>query len=155
RHFNILYHLDKPGTCLHELFHSGSSNCHKWKKCNNDYDCPGKKKCCNTHCGDRCANFGMSPRSLFRHGLPHCHKWKKCDNENDCPRDEKCFNTRCGQRCTNLHEEKPGSCPLRESYLHHCDSVDKCNYDNDCSGDHKCCSFRCGNECAAPKAGDL
>uniref|UniRef100_A0A8C5DBM3 WAP domain-containing protein n=1 Tax=Gouania willdenowi TaxID=441366 RepID=A0A8C5DBM3_GOUWI len=61
--------LDKPGTCPRELLHIDFSHCHEWKKCDNDYDCPGKGKCCNTPCGQKCANLGTtsnytSPPSL-------------------------------------------------------------------------------------------
>uniref|UniRef100_A0A8C5FZR9 WAP domain-containing protein n=1 Tax=Gouania willdenowi TaxID=441366 RepID=A0A8C5FZR9_GOUWI len=54
----ILYPSDKPGTCPRELPHCDSSLCNTWWKCNNDYDCPGENKCCNTGCGQRCTNLG-------------------------------------------------------------------------------------------------
>uniref|UniRef100_A0A8C5DBL3 WAP domain-containing protein n=1 Tax=Gouania willdenowi TaxID=441366 RepID=A0A8C5DBL3_GOUWI len=54
----ILCPSEKPGTCPRELLHIDSSLCHDWKKCDNDYDCPGEEKCCNTGCGQRCANLG-------------------------------------------------------------------------------------------------
>uniref|UniRef100_A0A8C5DBA2 WAP domain-containing protein n=1 Tax=Gouania willdenowi TaxID=441366 RepID=A0A8C5DBA2_GOUWI len=49
---------NKPGTCPHGLLHIDSSLCKTWWKCNNDYDCPGEEKCCNTGCGQKCANLG-------------------------------------------------------------------------------------------------
>uniref|UniRef100_A0A8C5DAC0 WAP domain-containing protein n=1 Tax=Gouania willdenowi TaxID=441366 RepID=A0A8C5DAC0_GOUWI len=44
---------NKPGTCPREQLHIDFSHCHDWKKCNNDYDCPGEGKCCNTRCGQK------------------------------------------------------------------------------------------------------
>uniref|UniRef100_A0A8C5DD08 WAP domain-containing protein n=1 Tax=Gouania willdenowi TaxID=441366 RepID=A0A8C5DD08_GOUWI len=54
--------MDNPlgRTCPRELLQIDSSLCHEWKKCDNDYNCPGEEKCCNTRCGQRCSNLGKN-----------------------------------------------------------------------------------------------
>uniref|UniRef100_A0A8C5DJJ3 WAP domain-containing protein n=1 Tax=Gouania willdenowi TaxID=441366 RepID=A0A8C5DJJ3_GOUWI len=67
KHFlliHILHLSDKQGTCPRELLHIDSSRCHDWKKCDNDYDCPGEEKCCNTRCGQRCGNLAPQTGDL-------------------------------------------------------------------------------------------
>uniref|UniRef100_A0A8C5DBK4 WAP domain-containing protein n=1 Tax=Gouania willdenowi TaxID=441366 RepID=A0A8C5DBK4_GOUWI len=131
----------KPGTCPRALLHSSSSLCHKWKKCDNDYDCPGEEKCCKTRCGHKCTNLGKGDiqtiSSYVDLGVVSC-----------------CFFY--PRPCLLFFDirffypsDKPGTCPraLLHSSASLCHDWKKCDCDYECPRKEKCCNTHCGHKC--------
>ena len=130
-------------------------------KCrSNDFNCPGRKKCCKGGCGKFC----MEPASSKKPGrcpptpLIQCAMINPPDNckSNDfnCPKNQKCCTGSCGKSCVKpIKEQKPGGCPPVSPFQ--CDEFplpDKCKSDdNNCPGDQKCCKGFCGKSCTNPR----
>ncbi|XP_065749370.1 antileukoproteinase [Phocoena phocoena] len=140
----------KPAQCLYEK-----------PKCNNDWQCPEKKKCCPDTCGITC----LDPVNILNPGeekpgkCPVVHERcmmvnppNKCETDSQCMGELKCCEGFCGKECLApvKVEEKPGKCPVVRERCMVFNPPNKCETDSQCMGELKCCEGFCGKECLAP-----
>ncbi|XP_078468568.1 WAP four-disulfide core domain protein 8-like [Lampetra planeri] len=127
-------------------------------RCQQDWQCPGKEKCCSSGCLMICrkpVKVGSCPvEDTYCIARKEDDEEEDCTDDTDCPGDKKCCSLACGIRCLDPEPcsvVKPGSCPIRDY------SRIKClRYQHDCSGDvdcpdnDKCCRVECGTGCVDP-----
>uniref|UniRef100_S4RCB1 WAP domain-containing protein n=1 Tax=Petromyzon marinus TaxID=7757 RepID=S4RCB1_PETMA len=111
-------------------------------RCQQDWQCPGKEKCCSSGCLMICRKPGtpasitpqpgeqqmeMNPAAVKVGSCPvedtYCiarqgdDEEEDCADDTDCPGDKKCCSLACGIRCLDPEPcsvVKPGSCPIRD-----------------------------------------
>ncbi|XP_078468569.1 WAP four-disulfide core domain protein 8-like [Lampetra planeri] len=148
---------DKPGECRY--VNTALVRCSikaAIDECKQDWQCPGKQKCCNVGCKLKCSKpvknkHGFCPyvdtrliKCAFRPDL------NKCQQDWQCPGKEKCCSSGCAMICTQ--PVKAGSCPVRDfSHIVCIRYNDGCKSDDDCPDKQKCCSVPCGVGCVAPE----
>ncbi|BFZ09002.1 hypothetical protein BsWGS_12041 [Bradybaena similaris] len=125
----------KIGTCIDE--NTGPLNC--TRGCDNDYDCLGSKKCCNTRCERQCTNkFVIDPCARFG-----CLNGGFCVAPADAP-ECRCPSGFSGEKCQNV-DGYPGTCrrptPYKKCYV-----GSPCVSDRQCKGGNKCCLNGCGRK---------
>ncbi|XP_032461954.1 antileukoproteinase-like [Phocoena sinus] len=139
----------KPAQCL----------IYEKPKCNNDWQCPEKKKCCPDTCGITCLDPvnilnpvekpGKCP--VVRARCMMLNPPNKCETDSQCVGELKCCEGFCGKECmVPVKVEKPGKCPVVRARCMMFNPPNKCETDSQCVGELKCCEGFCGKECLAP-----
>ena len=154
--------IEKPGKCPTVDFIDRESCEVTTDKCNDDYDCKGRDKCCATGCIQECVTPPRRPEPRKEGQCPK--PWKGlngiCDRRGDMCSDDKdcsglalcCFNG-CQKDCIDpIPKDKPGICPNPwKGQDGICDRRgDMCTVDVDCDETEKCCFNGCQRDCVAP-----
>lgn len=131
-------------------------------ECEEDVDCKGKDKCCDTGCIKECITppivdkLGECP--ILDYIPPELCEVSEdeCDIDNDCTGRDKCCATGCIKECVTPPQVniiiKDGHCPKPwKGGDGICDRRgDMCDSDFTCNGTAKCCFNGCQKDCIDP-----
>uniref|UniRef100_S4RCB5 WAP domain-containing protein n=1 Tax=Petromyzon marinus TaxID=7757 RepID=S4RCB5_PETMA len=85
-------------------------------RCQQDWQCPGKEKCCSSGCLMICRKPAYTSQCFFARSRQGDDEEEDCADDTDCPGDKKCCSLACGIRCLDPEPcgsvVKPGSCPI-------------------------------------------
>ena len=160
--------VKKPGMCP-ILDYINPEDCEVTEdECEEDSDCDGRDKCCDTGCIKECitppieVKPGECPLVNFISPELCTATEDECEYDNDCKGRDKCCATGCIQECVTPPKGRPeinstfvhvvGRCPKpwkgRDGV---CDRRgDMCHDDNNCNETTKCCFNGCQKDCIEP-----
>ncbi|XP_078506258.1 uncharacterized protein LOC144764006 isoform X2 [Lissotriton helveticus] len=125
-----------------------------WSTCEDDTDCHGYERCCDSHCVLPCEDPVIEKKGSCP--LPptyptcadfHSPPTNACSTDQQCPGEEKCCEYGCQLQCKEPLQDKRGFCPAfnGSSCLFSPPAPAECSSDKQCPGTQRCC---CHGNCS-------